>query len=213
MFISLVCLPLMLFQGVSVDTSAWHLISTQLCLQNWLIIQGITYLLNLHGCATIKGSPPISSIKLRSSHPCKCVRWPCSLSRLSDVRCDAFEGRAQLRLCPVHVLEALLLMSESLCLCSSSPTLSHLPFSSSSLETALFRLSLTGSPQNLLFSSLVNSSTPYFFVSATHLHLTGQWQQQQDNSLTGLLASVCSTLETKHDWTKAKLRWIKTSPH
>lgn len=141
---------------------------------SWLIIKAIRFLLNLNGCAKIRDSPPMSGTKLRASHPCKCARWPCSLSRLSGGRCALFEGRAQLRLCPVHVWGALLLMSESPSLCFCSSTLSHLPFSSGSVETALFRLSLTGFATNLLFSSLATSSPPYFSVSVTRTRLTGQ---------------------------------------
>lgn len=87
-------------------------------------------------------------------------------------------------------------MSESPSLCFCSSTLSHLPFSSGSVETALFRLSLTGFATNLLFSSLATSSPPYFSVSVTHTRtrLTGQQQQQNE----GLSSSLwCAQLLKK----------------
>lgn len=195
LLIILLCCPCSFLKVCLLIQVPWHLIPPQLWLRKKKKLY-ITILLNLHGCAKIRGSPPISAIKLPWSHPCKCVRWPCSLSRLSDERCAAFEGRAQLRLCPVHVWGALLLMSESLCLCFSSPTLSHLPFSSGSVETALFRLSLTGSPQTCCFPALP-PHLPHISLSQlthTHIHtrLTGR-QQQQDNGLSGLLCCVqCS---------------------
>lgn len=151
----------------------WHLISLQLQLEDWLINTRYRISLNLHGCAKIRGRPPISSIKLRSSHPCKCVRWPCSLSRLSDGCCAVAEGRAQLRLCPVHVWGAVLLMSESLCLLLQ---LSHTQ--SSSFQLRLSGNSLVSSvsdwlASNLLFFPALPPHLPHISLSDTHTRLTG----------------------------------------
>lgn len=158
--------------------------------------------------ATIRGRTPISSVELPSSRPCKCVRWPCSLSELSAARRAASEGRAQLRLCPVHVLEAPLLMSESPCLCFSSPTLSHLHFSSGSVETALFRLSLTGWLRTCCFPALT-PHLPYITLS----QLQGTTTATAGERFQLVVCVVFSIVETKHEWTKAESEWIKMCPH
>lgn len=129
--------------------------------------------------------------------------------------CAVLHLRAELNssLCPVHVLEALQLMSESLCLCFSSPTLSHLHFSTSSLKTALFRLSLTGLIQTCRFPAL--SPHPPRMFQASGCTCTHNWTVTATAGWTAELVceDVFSILETKHDWTKAGSRWIKMCPH
>lgn len=158
---------------ICLSKASWckHLISPAEQTQSRLMETSwnISFQLEISGLMIV--SPLLGSTKLQSSHPCKCARWPIASAGFQMRAAPVLEGRAQLRLSPVHVWGAPAdddWVTEPF---ASAPPHSVI-FLSAPMEAASFRLPLDWLVRGTCCFPASPACLPCFSLSHKHARFT-----------------------------------------